>query len=156
MTLGNRYERRQAHSAPPPNLLTDDDVNDIGETANDILDHLLATKTAPKHTSTIDEAALHETVAEVAAQTKPEKTLAFTASKYVHGELFQPDITRNIEGARRVAHTFRRQYLQAQLHELKDWADNEKKYGHSKAAIGEYLADLTRSKTKIDLDQHRS
>lgn len=154
MTLGNRYERRQAHSAPPPNILTDDDLNNIVETANDVLDHLLATNTTPRHTNTIDEQVVNETAAEVAAHTKPEKTLAFTASKYVHGKLFQPDITRNIDGARRVAQTFTRQYLQAQLHELKDWADNGKKYGHSKAAIGEYLVDLTRSKTKIDLDQH--
>jgi hypothetical protein len=150
MTLNNRYERRHAQSAPPPNHLTDDDLEDIGETVNDILDHLHATEKTPRDTKTIDEAAVNETVAEVAAHTKPKKTLAFTASEYVQGELFQPDITRNIEGARRIADTFNRHYLQAQLHELKDWAANGNEYAHSKEAIGEYI--LNEAKEHIDDD----
>ena len=156
MTLGNRYERRHAQSAPPPNLLTDDDLEDIGRTVNDVLDHLHATETTPKDTDTIDEKAVNETAAEIAAHTKPEKTLAFTASKYVHGKLFQSDITRNIEGARRVADTFNRHYLQAQLYELKDWADNGNEYGHSKEAIGDYILNETRSSTDINVSHHRS
>jgi hypothetical protein len=108
----------------------------------------------PRHTDTIDQAMVNETMATVAAHTKPEKTLAFTASKYVQDELFQPDVTRNVEGSLRVAHTFNRHYLQAQLHELKDWADNGEKYGYSKQGIGEYLADETRSSTTITFDDY--